>query len=451
MSENIPLHNSSESYNGPYNPALENFHEIGAGILRLMSLGTEIQRDNIRAYQNFLKLYGLPDIMSFGLKKLERVSSANATMMERLSRDYDRPEFGLHETKIDEQPIAVHEKIVDGCDLPFGSLVHFEREIERSDPKVLLVAPMSGHYATLLRPTVERLLPEAEVYITDWADAKEVDPSAGKFDLNTYADYLQHFIKTIGPDVNVISICQSTVTSVMAISRLAEDSPDLQPRSLTLMAGPLDPSAAPTDVTRLADKMNLDSYLNSFIARSPNGRKTYPGYVQLMSFIAMNPDSHFSSHRDLYNHYVTDATHPDVARVERFYDEYFTTADLTAEFYQQTVKSVFIDKDLANDRMQYNDSLVNPAKITCPIIGIEGEKDDISAPGQTKDFLSKFTGSDDVSYYQQPNAGHYGVFAGGHWRGEIAPRIITKIREIGQKSGDIYDDSATEKIELEKY
>jgi poly(3-hydroxybutyrate) depolymerase len=217
------------------------------------------------------------------------------------------------------------------------------------------------------------------------------------------------------------------------------------------MAGPLDPGAAPTEVTKLADKMNLPAYLTTFIAEAPNGRKVYPGYVQLMSFIAMNPKDHFSSHSDLYKHYVADDTHPDVIRIERFYAEYFAVADLTAEFYADTVRRVFMGKDLANGSMTYNGKLVRPELITCPIIGIEGAMDDISAPGQTKDFLKKFSGSQDITFYEQQHAGHYGVFAGGHWRGDIAPRVLGKIRDAAATKGRIYSGYQTESVPIEAY
>jgi poly(3-hydroxybutyrate) depolymerase len=189
----------------------------------------------------------------------------------------------------------------------------------------------------------------------------------------------------------------------------------------------------------------------TFIAEAPNGRKVYPGYVQLLSFIAMNPKSHFSSHRELYSHYVADDTHPDVTRIERFYAEYFAVADLTAEFYADTVKRVFVDKALAKGSMTYNGKLVCPELITCPIIGIEGALDDISAPGQTRNFLKKFSGSRDVSFYEQQHAGHYGVFAGGHWRDDIAPRVLGKIRDTAAARRQRFSEFQTESLQIETY
>lgn len=436
-------------YDGPYNPWLEHFHRLGSHALKLMALTVALQRDVLHVYRDLGKMYGEPKFLQRYQAYVEKVTGANVQLVESLSRDYDKPEFGLQFTEIEGHKVAVREEIA--ASKPFGNLLHFQRDTDRNDPKFLLVAPQSGHYATLLRPTVERLLPEGEVYITDWTNARDVPPEAGEFNLDTYADYVREFIELLGTEVNVLAICQSTVPSVMAISRIAEDDPEKQPATLTVMAGPLDPGAAPTEVTKLADKMHLPSYLRTFITEAPNGRKVYPGYVQLMSFIAMNPKNHFSSHRELYNHYVADDTHPDVVRIERFYREYFAVADLTAEFYADTVRRVFINKELAKGTMTYNGRPVNPAAITCPVIGIEGAMDDISAPGQTRDFLDRFTGSSDVSFYEQAHAGHYGVFAGGHWRRDIAPRILDKVHEVFTAKGLEFSKPQNETIPVEPY
>lgn len=419
-------------YQGPYNPWLEHMHYVSTTAMKFASLAVGLQRDIFRIHRDVGRIYGQPLFVQQMNSYLERVADANVTLMEQLTREYTKPEFGFTTTRIDGKDVPVTERVV--ADRPFCKLIHFERDTDRKDPVVLLVAPQSGHYATLLRPTVERLLPEAEVYVTDWVNAREVPVEAGEFTLETYADYLVDFITELGPHTQVISICQSTVPAVMAVSRIAEDAPEAQPETLTLMAGPLDPSAAPTEVTQLADRMHLPSYLRMFIAEAPNGRKVYPGYVQLMSFIAMNPENHFSSHRDLYRYQVADNTNPEIVRIERFYREYFAVADLTAEFYADTVERVFIDKELAKGTMNYRGRPVRPEVITCPIIGVEGANDDISAPGQTRDFLAKFTGSSDVTFYEQPHAGHYGVFAGGNWREEIAPRLLGKIHEASSET-----------------
>jgi poly(3-hydroxybutyrate) depolymerase len=445
----LMLSDREGAYAGPYNPWLDHVHRITANCLKLVSLSTAILRDTLHVYRDVGKTYGEPRFVQHGQKRLEKVAAANVSLMEKLARDYVKPEFGLNFTTINGHKVEVTEQVVE--DRPFCKLIHFARDTKRDDPKVLLVAPKSGHYATLLRPTVERLLPEAEVYITDWANAREVPVEAGEFNLDTFADYVTHFIEMLGPETNVIAICQSTVPSVMAVARIAEEKPDAQPATLTLMAGPLDPGAAPTDVTALADKMHLPTYLGTFIAEAPNGRKVYPGYVQLMAFIAMNPKSHFSSHRDLYNHYVADDTHPDVTRIERFYAEYFAVADLPAEFYADTVRRVFIRKELSNGSMTYNGRLLRPDLITCPIVGIEGAMDDISAPGQTRNFLKRFSGSHDVTFFEQQHAGHYGVFAGGHWRRDIAPRLLGKIRDTAAARGRTFSAYQTESLPIEAY
>jgi poly(3-hydroxybutyrate) depolymerase len=447
--KSLLISDSDGAYRGPYNPWLDHFHRIGANCLKLVSLCTAMQRDWLHVHRDAGKTYGEPKFVQRIQEYVEKVAAANVSLMEKLARDYTKPEFGLNFTTINGHKVEVTEQVAE--DKPFCKLVHFVRDATRNDPVVLLVAPQSGHYATLLRPTVERLLPEADVYITDWVNAREVPVEAGEFDLDTYADYLEHFIELLGPDTNVIAICQSTVPSVMAVARLAEHKPEAQPATLTLMAGPLDPGAAPTEVTKLADKMHLPTYLATFIAEAPNGRKVYPGYVQLMAFIAMNPKSHIWSHRELYSHYVADDTHPEVNRIERFYAEYFAVADLTAEFYSDTVKRVFVDKDLSKGSMTYKGKLVRPELITCPIIGIEGAMDDISAPGQTKDFLKKFSGSQDITFYEQQHAGHYGVFAGGHWRGDIAPRVLGKIRDAAAAKGQTYSPYQTESMPIEAY
>jgi len=445
----LSISDSNGAYRGPYNPWLDHFHRIGANGLKLLSLGTAMLRDTMHIYRDLGRTYGEPRLLQRGQKRLEKVAAANVSLMEKLARDYVKPEFGLNFTTIDGHKVEVIEEVV--ADRPFCKLIHFARDAARDDPKVLLVAPQSGHYATLLRPTVERLLPEAEVYITDWTNAREVPVGAGSFNLDTFADYVAHFVEMLGPETNVIAICQSTVPSVMAVARIAEERPGAQPATLTLMAGPLDPGAAPTDVTTLADRMHLPTYLSTVITEAPNGRKVYPGYVQLMAFIAMNPKSHFSSHRDLYNHYVADDTHPDVNRIERFYAEYFAVADLPAEFYADTVQRVFIRKALANGSMTYNGKRVCPERITCPVIGIEGAMDDISAPGQTRNFLKRFSGSQDVSFFEQPHAGHYGVFAGGHWRRDIAPRLLGKIRDTAAARGRTFSAFQTESVPIEPY
>lgn len=431
-------------YVGAYNPLLDPMHMWGSLTQRRLAAALTQQALGVATFANITNAFGMP-LTSYLQTTFSRYLSANADLMSGLVREYSKPEFGLDTTVVDGVTVPVNVQVE--VPKPFGDLIHFKRDLsdlpvskqKRNDPKVLVLAPMSGHYATLLRPTVERLLPHAEVYITDWRSARQVPLGAGSFDLQEYADYVQQFVRHLGPETHVIAICQSTVPSVMAVSRIAEDSPEAQPMSLTLMAGPLDPSAAPTDVTELADKMNLPDYLQTFIARTPGGRKVYPGYVQLASFIAMNPESHFNSQRDLYRHYVTDRTNPDVSRIEKFYNEYFAVADLPAEFYAETVDKVFIKKELANGTMTYRGRLVRPELVTCTVVGVEGSKDDISAPGQTKNFLSKFENAD-VLLYEQEGAGHYGVFAGGLWRGEIAPRVLGVMHDVAKSKSVRYSE-----------
>ncbi len=441
--------NVSGGYQGPYNPWLDHIHRLGANSLKLLAVSSQMQRDTARVYRDVGKMYGQPKMVLRFQTYYAKIADANVALMEQLARDYVKPTFDLHFTEIDGHKVEVTEEVVDT--MPFCKLTHFVRDVDRNDPIILLIAPQSGHYATLLRPTVERLLPEAEVYITDWTNARDVPMEAGEFNLDTYADYLIKYMELLGPETNVFAICQSTVPAVMAVSRLAEDNPGACIATLTLMAGPLDPDAGPTQVTKFANKMHLPSYLLTYVTEAPNGRMVYPGYVQLMGFIAMNPKNHFSSHRDLYNHYITDDTHPGKERIERFYREYFAVADLTAEFYADTVKRAFLKKQLANGTMMYNGRLVRPELITCPIIGIEGAMDDISGPGQTREFLKKFTASNDITFYEQARAGHYGVFAGGHWRRDIAPRIVGKIHETAKVRGIEYTKPQNETVAIEPF
>lgn len=438
-------------YQGPYNPMLDPAYEFSKSTAEFGKLILDVANTYVRSWAELFHVSGVPLPRTFDLYR--HYLNANGEMMARVTKEYQKPNFNLTQTQIGDRTVYVSEERVEGCELPFGHLIHFHRtNANRNDPKVLLVAPMSGHFATLVRPTVERLLPDHEVYVTDWYSAREVVPEAGQFRLDDYANYVRHFIGVLGPEVNVIALCQSTVPSIMAISRIAEDEPEKQPSTLTLMAGPLDVTAAPTKVTQLAERMNLEMYLQTFIGRTSNGRFVYPGYVQLASFIAMNPKRHFSSHRELYDYLVSDDTHPTKDRIERFYDEYFAVADLTAEFYEDTVKRIFMENQLAKGRLLYEGRPVRPDAINrCFVIGIEGEKDDISAVGQTKNALPWFTNAPNVAYYLQSHAGHYGVFSGGHWRNDIAPRVMHAIQQVAKECGRNYDDPTTPTLPIEMW
>ena len=339
-----------------------------------------------------------------------------------------KPAFGLDTTIIDGTSVAVGEQIV--LRKPFGQLKRFVRAGVTGGPKLLIVAPMSGHYATLLRGTVERMLPVADVYITDWRDAKQVPLSDGTFDLDDYVDYLIEFLEAIGPDAHMLAVCQPSVPCYAAACLMSADKHPCRPRTLTMMGGPVDTRMAPTSVNTLATERPHSWFSQNVIATIPAsyagaGRKVYPGFLQLAGFLSMNLGSHMTSHYELFKHLVqgedleADAT-------KAFYEEYRSVCDMTAEFYLQTIDVVFQDHALPKGEMLHRGRRVDPAAITdIAILAIEGEKDDISGLGQTKAALDIATNLPDAMkrYYVAEGAGHYGIFNGSKWRTKIAPVV----------------------------
>lgn len=370
-----------------------------------------------------------------------RTVAAMAELVERATKRFGKPEFGLHKTKIDGKTVKISEEIID--EKPFCSLMHFRRNLKRKDPKVIVVAPLSGHFATLLRGTVEALLPHHDVYVTDWMDARQVPLTEGSFNLDTCISYIMDFIKLLGPDVHVLAVCQPAVPVLAAVSVMAARNDKKQPASMTLMGGPIDPRVSKTQVTQLAEERPLDWFENSVISNVPAYypgamRKVYPGFIQLSGFMSMNLDRHIGSHVDFYNHLVTgDGDSAERHRV--FYDEYLAVMDLTAEFYLQTVETVFQKHSLPQETMIYTDPktgeeiVVKPSLIKkTALLTIEGELDDISATGQTEAAhkLCKALPAHMKYYHLQKNVGHYGIFNGRRWREFIMPRIRYFIREM---------------------
>ncbi|MGB5871431.1 MAG: polyhydroxyalkanoate depolymerase [Albidovulum sp.] len=315
---------------------------------------------------------------------------------------------------------------------PFGDLVHFN--VVGREPKarrVLLVAPMSGHYATLLRSTVTSLLPNCEVYITDWHNARDIPVSAGSFDIEDYTLYLVDFMRHLGPDINVVAVCQPVPLALAATAYLAEEDPEAQPRTLTLIGGPVDPDAAPTEVTDFGRRMTMGQLEHMAIQRvgfkyAGVGRQVYPGLLQLASFISMNMETHAKAFQDeILRAAQFDATKND--KHNRFYDEYLSVMDMTAEFYLSTVERIFKNREIALNTFTVRGKPVDMGKITNVAINvIEGENDDISAPGQCLAALDLCTGlaaSKKVSHLE-PGAGHYGIFAGKSWRNNIRPLVL---------------------------
>jgi len=315
---------------------------------------------------------------------------------------------------------------------PFGDLIYFNVSGRRKNPrKVMLVAPMSGHYATLLRSTVKSLLIDCEVYITDWHNARDIPVSAGKFDIEDYTLYLMEFMRALGPDIHVIAVCQPAPLTLAATAYLAEQDPDAQPRSLTLIGGPIDPDATPTEVTDFGRRVTMGQLEETMIQRVgfkyPGvGRMVYPGLLQLASFMSMNAERHSQAFTDQISR-VARGEASDHDAHNRFYDEYLAVMDMPAEFYLSTVERIFKDREIARNAFVVDGHQVDMGKITrVAVKTVEGSKDDISAPGQCIAALDLCTGlSDDKkASHVEPGAGHYGIFAGRSWRDNIRPLVL---------------------------
>ena len=343
-----------------------------------------------------------------------------------------KPHFGLDRTTVDGRQVAVHEEVV--LKKPFGQLKHFAREGVEGGPKLLIVAPMSGHYATLLRGTVERMLPKHDVYITDWRDAKLVPTDEGRFDLDDYIDYIVEFLELIGrdgdPRPHMLAVCQPSVPCYAAAALMSADKHPNRPRTLTLMGGPIDTREAPTAVNTLATERPHAWFEQNVIATVPllypgAGRRVYPGFLQLAGFMTMNLGNHMISHWELFKHLVQGDDDSAEATMA-FYDEYRSVCDMTAEFYLQTIDVVFQRHALPTGEMEHRGRRVDPAAITdIGLLAIEGERDDISGLGQTRAALTLATklAAKEKKYHMAPKVGHYGIFNGSKWRGQIAPVV----------------------------
>lgn len=427
-----------------YNHGLYSSVELTGEFNRMRNHWLQLSSEMGRLMLSSMDMVGVPQIFTDGPKAH---IDAFADISERTAREFEKPEFGLIETQINDEKIAITEEIVEGHDHAFGRLLHFKRQTDRCDPPVLIAAPMSGHYATLLRDTVKQLLPCHDVYITDWKNARDVPVSEGEFGLDEYIDYLKGFIKEIGPDTNIIAVCQSTVPMVAAVSHLAQTEPDWQPNSMTLIGGPLDTEATQTVVTEFADEHPIEWFRDTVTAKVPDrykgfDRLVYPGFMQLASFMGMNLDNHLKKQRELYGHLVS-GDHEQADKIKVFYDEYRSVCDMDRPFYLETVDKVFIRNQLARNEFAYRGDRVDPSKVTkTAVFTIEGMNDDISAPGQTSAAHSWFTGinPEQHSHLLQEDTGHYGLFSGSKWRNEISPRIAGFIHETTRaKGGPEYD------------
>lgn len=361
-----------------------------------------------------------------------RAVAAGFEVFERATRRYGKPEFGLGHTVIGGEEVSVYETTV--WSKPFCNLKHFERVLPKNaepGPKILLVAPMSGHYATLLRGTVETMLPHADIYITDWVDARMVPLQEGTFDLDDYIDYVIEMIRHLGPDTHLMAVCQPSVPALVAAAVMAMDDDPMQPASMTLMGGPIDTRKNPTAVNELAQNKPIEWFAENVVMQVPwpqpgAMRMVYPGFLQLTGFMSMNLDRHMTAQKDFFFHLVKNDG--DSAEKHReFYDEYLAVMDLTAEFYLQTVDTVFIRHALPKGEMTHRGRPVDLTKIArTALMTVEGENDDISGVGQTAAAQTLCSSIPDNMrlHYLQPDVGHYGVFNGSRFRREIAPRIL---------------------------
>ena len=378
----------------------------------------------------------------FGRTLLGRNMAAGCELFETATRRYGKPEFGIESTRVDGQSVPVREAVVLAT--PFCELRHFARDAapagKRHDPKVLLIAPLSGHYATLLRDTVAAMLPEHDLYVTDWADARMVPADVGPFDLDDYIDTIIDFIRFVGPGAHVMAVCQPVVPALAAAALMAARGDPRQPASLILMGGPIDTRRNPTAVNDLAQNHAIEWFERTVIADVPFsypgfGRRVYPGFVALSGFTAMNLDSHVAAYRKQFDNLV-EGDHDSAQRHQDFYDEFLSVMDLPAEYYLDTVKTVFQDHALADGIMSHRGEPVDCAAIAnTALMTVEGENDDICGLGQTEAALALCPNvpADQKVHYVQPGVGHYGVFNGTRWRAEIQPRIRDFIRTIDRK------------------
>lgn len=396
----------------------------------------ETQRALLAPFSEFAsataKLYNHP-LSPFAHTPMAERVSAGFDLAHRLAKDYEKPEFGIRTVPVNGVDVAIQEQVP--ITKPFCRLLRFKRfsdnpavlDVMKSQPTVLVVAPLSGHHSTLLRDTVRLLLRDHKVLITDWTDARTVPLEAGAFHLADYVEYVQDFIRYLGPEVNVISVCQPTVPVFAAVSLLATQG-EFTPRTLTMMGGPIDARKSPTSVNNLATTKPYEWFENNVIYRVPSnfagvGRRVYPGFLQHTGFVAMNPDRHMTSHYD----YFLDLIRGDDSSTEQhrqFYDEYNAVLDMPAEYYLDTIKTVFQDFSLVNGSWEIKGTLVRPQDITSSaLLTVEGELDDISGAGQTRAAHAMCTGiaKEHQFHYDVEGAGHYGIFSGRRWRELVYP------------------------------
>jgi polyhydroxyalkanoate depolymerase len=363
----------------------------------------------------------------FGTPVLRSLTAAYE-LISRSGLTHTSPPFGIDRVTVGNREVEVKEEPAQVT--PFATLLHFKKDIEQPQPRVLLIAPLSGHFATLLRSTVRTMLPEHDVFITDWHNIRDVPVEDGTFGFDDYIAHVIDFLEVLGPGTHIVAVCQPCVAALVAAAVMAQDNHPAQPRSMTLMAGPIDTRINPTKVNVLAQSKPIAWFEKNLIAAVPRrypgaSRRVYPGFVQLAAFMSMNIDRHIKAHHDLYDHLVKGEIEKAKAKKD-FYDEYFAVLDLSKEFYLETVRLVFQEHALPRGELHYRGRKVEPAAIrrTMPLT-VEGERDDICAVGQTVAAHDLCTGLRPYlkRHHMQVGVGHYGVFSGKKWEGQIYPLL----------------------------
>ncbi len=397
-----------------------------------------------RAWSDATRLSFRNPLNPFSHTVFGRNMAAGAELFERLTRKYGKPAFNLNDTTVNGQRVDVVESVV--WTKPFCRLLRFERvgmPSLNAQPRLLIVAPMSGHYATLLRGTVEAFLPHFDVYITDWTDARMVPLALGRFDLDDYIDYLIEMCQLIGADapgggLHTLGVCQPAVPLIAATAIMEAAGDLMSPASMTLMGGPIDTSRSPTAVNQLAQKRGTEWFRRNCLVTVPFpnpgvGREVYPGFLQLSGFMAMNLDRHVNAHVEMFNHLV-EGDGDSAEKHRDFYDEYMAVMDLDAAYYMQTIEAVFVKRDLPNGTFTHRSDPVDLKAIhKTALLAVEGEKDDISGVGQTKAALDLCPNIPESrkAYHLQLGVGHYGVFNGSRFKRDIVPRIVEFIEQTG--------------------
>lgn len=364
-----------------------------------------------------------------------RTASASLELFERLTADYEEPEWELDSTTINNKKVNIKQQVV--YQKPYCNLLHFKRQkIKAGQPKVLLIAPLSGHFATLLRATTKEFLPDHETYITDWRNARDVPLTEGSFSFDDYVTYVMEFITFLGPDTHVIAVCQPCVPAMVALSVMHQENDRNLPKSLTLMGGPIDVRINPTEVNDYASGKDLEWFDKNVICTVPSGfagkgQTVYPGFIQLSGFLSMNMDSHVNKHFKFFGDLIK-GDGDSAENHRQFYNEYLAVMDMPADYYLDTIHKVFLEHDLPNGTMEYQGKLIDLDAITkTAILTIEGEKDDITGRGQTSAALGLCIKLPKAKkkHYEQAGVGHYGIFNGRKYRDNIAPMIKDFIQQ----------------------